>query len=97
MEMKKKVLESLLAQMRSLMLENKEDEPLKKDELSEVMENAKEEAAESEPAEEVCEPEEELALPVKKKPMLSVSIAAIKASRPKQSQPAKAILPSKKK
>ena len=81
--MKKKVLESLLKQMQEMMSAEHADVPLKEDELSDVMDDAKEEAAES-PEEEACEPEDaEEVLPLKKKPLLTVSMSSIKASRPK--------------
>ena len=82
--MKKRVLESLLKQMQEMMSADHADMPLKEDELSGVMEDAKEEAAES-PEEEACESEdaEEEEVKPKKKPMLTVSLSSIKASRPK--------------
>ena len=46
-EMKKKVLESLLKQMQEMMSAEHADVPLKEDELSDVMDEAKEEALES--------------------------------------------------
>ena len=93
-EMKKKVLESLLKQMQEMMSAEHADVPLKEDELSDVMDEAKEEAVE-------CDEEEEEVKPKLKPKMKSVSLAAIKASRPQPKASLSAIVaslvPSKKK
>lgn len=101
-EMKKKVLQALLKSMHGLMKAGSADSSMGKSGLADALEEAKEESLEESkeaedvsPAEAECEEAEEEVVPaVKKKPMTTISVMAIKkGSFKRPSAPVKAPMP----